>query len=223
MLHKKEYLDKLYNYYYMLILYKMINEHGFSYEFKDVYENFYSSSDYRFNEYGCDLINPYLKKYRSKEIELGKDILKNGMYTPFFISNSEHPYMFMGKHRLYSLKLCNKENRLDKKFIFVKSPYSTEKYVYWKKKMLDMNRINNFIDFISYKNMDEIYFDRKLSEFELILELDHLGAYISHNIYFLSEELGEENCIIKPNPILQDEKLFSDFINNPFKEVLIDG
>ena len=111
-----------YYYYYARWIWQLINLRGCSYQWLNI-------NDYEFNrdEISCKssidwsvstTYNSYLQMYENVKIELGKDIIKNGMYFPFIIAtdtNSKILPIIFGKHRLYSLQLNPDETR-DKKF-----------------------------------------------------------------------------------------------------------
>jgi len=85
------------------------------YDYKGLeYENFLTKNP-----------DPWLHMYSHNKLLLATDILNNGMYTPFFYyTKNNKNYIFLGRHRFYSLKLYEfiYNKKIDKNFLFIKLP-----------------------------------------------------------------------------------------------------
>lgn len=144
--------------------------------------------------------NPFLDNNKDNKICLAEDILNRGMYAPFIsyrngisATGKQIYYVVSGSHRAYSLKLLSQKQSLDKKFLFVYfKPYEEQKYetplplyTFDEKSPRKMS-ITNATDIFDVKIMTDYF------------------------IGFMNRCFFEQN--IQPSPILNNEKLFENFI-----------
>lgn len=120
--------EKHFNYeYYDLYLYNLhtiINTYGYKYRWVDLSEErFFNHSGHSFTNFSIH--DKFLQQYKEDKSQLGKAILRDGTYTPFFYFKNPNNYnmIVLGKHRLYSLLMCQLKEPLPRKFLFVEYPH----------------------------------------------------------------------------------------------------
>lgn len=115
-----------FNYYkaYIYNIHTFITKYKLHYEWLDLNNEFYLGvSNQQYYEFLNSFHNPWLDKYGKNQRGLGQDILKNGMFTPFFYTIRDNKkYIVVGKHRLYSLYVQNLYEPINKKFLFIELP-----------------------------------------------------------------------------------------------------
>lgn len=193
----------MYNKYYLTLynIHTLINYYGFQYRWLDISkESFYNytKASYKHTPMG----NLYLNEIQDDKIKMGEDILQRGMYCPFFyyIKNNQN-LLFLGKHRLHALLTYYKTNKFNKKFLFL------EYYTDPREAKKDSIEIPNDFPCL-YTWEKETYFKFKPKTYY------DLNILIMANGDDLSNWLYENH--IQPSSIINDEKLFEDFINKPF-------
>lgn len=199
---------QIYYYYYCLLLHNLIHNYNLSYEWLNL--NNYKFKNITGNKYkDFFLKNKFLAKYNSNKKGLGLEILEKGNYFPFFIledNEKKEKQILLGKHRLYSL-LSNKNEIIDKKFLFIKFPYLTIKDI-----ATNQQQQNKYIQSFT--------FDKGYNNF-VIKYYNEMGIFF-RNFLYISDNLPNLIYFYKdnilPNPIFNDEKLFEEFINSPFDE-----
>ena len=198
-----------YYYHYLNCIYQLINNYHWSYLWIDLNHSDYlykNCSGKRYKEFFTQ--NSYLNDCKNNKKQLGLDILKNGMYFPFFGLSLEQKELskhqinlLLGKHRLYSL-LNNKELLENKKFLFLIAPFSPSE-------MFNSKILINEEIYIAQKNNLYTFTAKNRNQFvrAFIMFSDTIPEWIY--------PYGE---LIKPNPILNDEELFKQFIESPLDE-----
>lgn len=146
-------------------------------------QNFYGNSKISYSHFEYKkTVDPWLNKYQNNCIELAKDILVNGMYTPFFYYElNGKNYLFLGKHRFYSLKLFNefnKNNKIQQKFLFIKIPNFSNKNLIFPNK--------DFYYFDTYSNK-EIFIVKYYNDINKLLQItgDALTQFLWNNKFIL--------------------------------------
>lgn len=209
---------QLYYYYYAKWIWQLIHYRGCSYEWLSINEHEFNRDDVS-QKSSTDWSesttkNDYLQMYEHEQIELGRDIMKNGTYFPLIIGtdpNSDVIPVIFGKHRVYSLQL-NPEETKDKEFLFIRFPHG----------------YNFFYDFTSDKTADyqknpiicnytHPSFSYSVYEYECDKE-----SLIFHEFLDISDDLPgrifKYRNLINPNPIFNNKEAWEEFINNPFDE-----
>lgn len=178
----------------LFILLKIYNfpVYWFKIDEKQFYD-YYSSPVWDFSYHKN---NPTLQKYKNSPTKLAEEILKIGMYFPFFFFEYKgYKIMLMGKHRLYALLQYNAIKKIDKKFMFIKLPYPWDiKFPLLKHTTAKYFSNNNLIpkDFkiTNYKNITDL----------LLNTGDCLGPRIT-------------SSNIKPFEAFNNEEAFKQWIN----------
>lgn len=196
----------LYYYHYLYFLHQFFQNGKWKYEFRNLL-------NYNFFQYGLDVAkadfdnfkyNPYITTNKKDHSALGKDILQNGMYFPFFCFKDKDlnkRSVLLGRHRLYSL-LLNESLIKNKEFLFLELPYYSFHDVY------------NSEDYIP--SIKCITIENHQIVFKILNnQKDTMEAFVT-----LSDTLPKliypYRDKIKPNSIFNNEKLFKEFIENPF-------
>ena len=161
-----------------------------------------------FESFSTDL---FLNEYETDKTILGKNILANGMFFPFYLLKDDNEYkkLFLGKHRLYSL-LCLPNQIKNKKFLFLKFPYSSSYELMHNRVFLKNNgEITKLL-----KDKDGIFKIKKISVQEDSVALHHFLKLCDA----LPRALSLYQDEIPVNPIFNDIELFNDFIIKPLDE-----
>ena len=198
-------MENIYNYYYLYNIYTLINNYHIEWKFINLNDSLITSildvSESNFSE-TKNHINKYLIEYKNNTSKLAEDIIKNGMFFPFFGTSFKEKYrVILGNHRLYSLLKYQKEKRIDKQFLFLSIPRNNEENIF-----NDSSFLYKFLSKEEYK----IIKVKPKNYSEIIPIMDIFGGQISNLLF-------EEKEIICPSKILNDEKAFINFINNPFE------
>lgn len=196
-----------YFYCYMISLYQLIHTYNCEWDFFTINEKkFLNGTNLNYEEFAR---NKYLEAYQDNKIGLAQDILHNGMYFPYFVygNKKEQPnehtiQLALGKHRLYSKLLYQyKFDLIEKKFLFIFVPNQLPKK--------QMPLLNYYFYILANKKTiisDAIFINSKT---ELMKYFDITGGILSNLLI---------NSGIVANPILNDEKLFKQFIESPLDE-----
>ena len=207
-----------YYYYYARWIWQLINYRGCSYKWINV-------NDYNFNleevskksctDWSTAVIqNEYLQLYQESKIELGRDIIKNGLYFPFIIGtnqmSNELPVIF-GKHRLYSL-LLNPDETKDMEFLFIIFPHGFDYFDTYKSNQNNDYQKNEIICTYLHPSYSWSIYEYKTNQENVIFS--EFSNFSDH----LPDQMFQYRDIIKPNPIFNNKNAFEDFINNPFEE-----
>lgn len=108
---------------YISNLKTIINKYPYKYHwfFIDEYK-FFNVTSWKANDFNFP--DKFLTKYKNEKIKLGQDILEKGTYSPFFYweDGQGKKHLLLGKHRLYSLLLCNQQEKIKRKFLFIEYP-----------------------------------------------------------------------------------------------------
>lgn len=138
--------------------------------------------------------NKFLVAYKNDLLELGRDILKNGMYSPFigdFRKEINAFHIRAGKHRAKALKELNEIKPLNKKFLMINLGN-------WKEQTLENPIIIETFNTNFVKKKKRILY--KSDIFSVLIKcINALNDW-----FFINK--------IQPLKILNDEKLFNEFI-----------
>lgn len=162
-----------------------------------------------FESFSTDL---FLDEYETDKTVLGRNILTNGMFFPFYLleeNDDEYKKLFLGKHRLYSL-LCLPNQIKDKKFLFLKFPYTSS---------YDLMHNNVFLKTSGEvtKLMKDGDGNFRIKKIPVQEDSDALRHFLKL-CDALPRALSLYQNEIPVNPIFNDIELFNDFINNPLDE-----
>lgn len=182
--------------------------------------------------------DPFLQEVHENKLDLGKKILENGTYWPIVISpiHEEKPekmYVFEGGHRVTSLKLLQLEGLVPEDFkilclefpnhyenLVVEQKFRPLKTPYRNRNLLEilygceilssevqyqrvLDLINNSTDYL----VDDYTLETTAKTVDdMITSTQCYPHYLRDLIYNVQDK-------IKPNPIINDEKLFTEWIN----------
>lgn len=213
----------IYNYYYLQMVHEIVNKLPCSYkwinlhEWKEKFPSFVLDEERLISSMQGDSGNAYLERTLANRPTLGRDILRNGMYFPFFYQrqgNKEMP--LFGSHRIYSLLACLKPED-DIKFLCIDFTRFVTYYYH-----LDVTK--DKAQFLKRMNFSE-----KMPCFTVDRFIDDSAVYktLSNNQqicweYFrcfndtLGTRMFENRHLVKPNPVFNDEKAWEKFIKSPF-------
>ena len=210
-----EELELIYKYYLFNIHY-MINVLHYNYKFINIndYNDFYykniTKSQLILNGIHSD--NLFVKIFSNQPTDLAKDILKNGMYVPFFggFTQEKSNILMLGNHRLLSLQDYDKNiAKMNKTFLLIEYPEDLT-YFDIKKHQGPVNKEKIYIyDFLE-SNIRKILVRTKEEYLSL---MDLYGGLIGDKIFMLKQK----NISFKAPLILNDEQEFIKFINSPYK------
>jgi hypothetical protein len=186
---------------YQYNIWHLINNYNLKYYWLDISkEKFYNGiHNGTFNDFSEIKEDPWLQKYSSNKIELAKDILNKGTFTPFiYYIKDNKKYILLGRHRIYSLNLLK---NINKKFLFIELPNIDKKEIYKNKKPLWF-----------YSNcVKDPCLESKVCSNRLIFDV------LLNTGDTLTPYLWENQCI--PFKPFNDEKLFEEWLNTPMKEL----
>lgn len=191
-------LSKLYNVYFLNDIKKLIKNYNCSYKFLSITD--YAFLNHSGLPYKSFTYNEYLKESQNDKTLLAKDILKNGMFFPFFgyIKDGQF-YIILGKHRLYSLLLQYKKQPFNNKFLFIIFPSDFLRKSKKHEQKQTMYKYDGQI-------LTELFI---VEDKELVTVVDKFGFFLSNEIFQFNKEHKEQ---IKPSLILNDEELFKQFL-----------
>jgi len=201
-------IQEIYNYYYLHNIYTLINTYNLQWEFLDI-SNVKNSfppdlEDCINNGENFNISNnKYLQKYSEKKIELAKDILENGMFFPFFATkDKEKIIIYLGKHRLYSLKLyMDLYPNYSKELLFIFLPEG------WRRQNEIPKSFQGVFLFNLNINQEQAIIHEYPEQWTNVIEnCDRFGSLISDFAF---------DYKLKPNKILNNKQAFIEFINNP--------
>ena len=199
-------MEDIYNYYYLYNIYTLINDYHINWYFINLHDSLITSTleifENNFSE-TKNHINKYLIEYKNNTIGLAEEIVKNGMFFPFFGFSFEENYkIVLGNHRFYSLLKYQKEEKkkIDRHFLFLCIPYDDEKNIFDSSLFL--------YKFLSEEKKEIIKVKPK-NYSEIIPIMDIFGGQISNLLF-------EKRKNIYPNIILNNKEKFEEFINQPF-------
>lgn len=181
---------------YITNIYLLLKTYNFHYNWFDIdKEKFYS---YYGNpqDFSNDRSNKTLLKYKDNKIGLAKELLKNGMYFPFFYFTYQNKkIILMGKHRLYSLIQLNKIQPIKQKFLFIELPAPWEVNF----------PLTNYCDCQYFSSQHLESYNLKIKNYKDITDLllatgDALGPII-------------KDLNVKPFKPFNNEYLFEEWIN----------
>lgn len=219
--HKKYFF--IYNYYYLQLVHEIVNKLNCPYKWMNLYEwkkffPFFVLNEKRIeSSMKEDHDNAYLTRTLKDETYLGKDILKNGMYFPFFYQRKgDKEIPLFGSHRIYSLLKCLQEND-DIKFLCIDLTKFVTFY-YHIEVTIDKAAFLQKINFPSYLPCFCV---------ETLVENSNLYKTTSNNQqicweYFrrFNDSIGtiisNYSNFIKPNQIFNNINLWEQFIKEPF-------
>lgn len=193
-----------YYYDYMLFLHRCFHIEHWEYKWINLLENKFECPIQVDPSMFINLNNSFLDEANNNKKLLGLNILENGMYFPFISLKDKEKgniQCLFGKHRLYSL-LLNSTKLNNKKFLFLKTPYLN---------MYEFNEKDYLICKIKcpYIKRGQINYKDTKNHIELINYFLSFSDSLPNHIYLYRDK-------IKPNPIFNNEKLFKEFIENPF-------
>lgn len=202
---------ELYNYYYTKWIYYLIKNGHVTYEwFKIDQDNIIFPRDLE-NLFESDTSNQFLRESLNDHKKLGRDVLSQGMYFPFFFWRKEEKFDYkkiirLGSHRLYSLTLIPEECQ-NKEFLALYFPMD------W-----SLGYRKAYMNYTTKEDLPCYLFNQ--SRFQLYEQPNSRDFYnIEYFIYF-SEQIAPgmfyHKEYISPNLIWNDKKAFEKFINNPF-------
>lgn len=150
----------------------------------------------------------FLNYYKKNKINLGKDIIKNGTFWPLFLCDN---YLIEGFHRVYSLKLLKDIIEFDKKFLCLNIPYDLNIYLS-NKNLLDLEDLENPINYYKVDLSGSVILDKTKNSYTIFMEtLKFSGDFLNNRIFQINKEYPN---YIRPNPIINDEKLFEQFLKD---------
>lgn len=149
--------------------------------------------------------NEYLNELLKDKVALGKDILINGMYFPFY---GEDNLVGYGGHRLISLQILQHIQPFNNQFLFIRYP---KEYIAanWRRTHpdLDLGTIDKNIDipFVNW-NTQRVVIIQSNNIKTIIEGFTHISDILGDKIFYAKD-------FLKPNPIFNNPKLFEEFIN----------
>lgn len=210
---QKEKIQEYYDFFYLKNLKKIIKNEKIEYNFYSLEEmNSYFSFDsipfYRSVNYNRDL---FLESFLQNKISLAKDIIKNGTYWPFWgIKYNNKIYIVEGKHRFFSLYSLNQIEKINKKFLCFILPVS---YFNYEKHYIELEqkKINVPCAYFYLNNSSFIDNFIPVNLFQVYRNILIFGMKLSDLIFKTNEKYPE---YILPHPILNNEKLFEEFLKD---------
>lgn len=202
-----------YHYYcfqYMANLHNLINKYHGTWKFVDINEvSFINMTNYDYRI--LNEKNPYLKECKTDVTKLAQDLLENGMIFPIFATYNDDENkinVVLGKHRVYSLLTLNQMTPIKKKFLVITFP--SEEI------LKDMKLFESDTEFMYLYSMDR-------SSKKLIPKITYFKEIMNLKRWVHTYDLAggiltfffKNNPKAIPNPVLNDEKLFKEFIENP--------
>lgn len=187
---------------YKYNIHTLINKYNFEYYWFYIDEFEFKNGAPNINPYDFTQLNdPYLLKYANNKIELAKDILKNGTFTPFvYWEQNNFKILILGKHRLHSLLQYNKKEKIKRKFLFIKLPYPPYVRIW--------ENYTEPILWFHFKSQKPV--ETTLTNyFQLAKLLVITGDTLSRKIY------GQN---ILPDKIFNDEILFKEWLSTSLKK-----
>lgn len=197
-----------YNYYHYFLfnIKSLVNNFGYIPHWIDLNEEkFMNHSGHSHTDFNTK--DKFLQQYSKEKMGLGKDIIKNGTYAPFFFYNdikNNKKKLYLGKHRLYSLLLCKKEQVLPRDFLFLESPI--DPLLYYENE-LNRNEIRQG-KIYEWQNTNSA----PILKTEMSLKDVAFTVLVTGDT--LSNWLFENN--IKPSNIINNKEEFERFIKEPF-------
>lgn len=196
-----------YDYYnlYLYNLHTIINTYHYKYRWIDLsQERFFNHSGHSFTNFAIH--DKFLQQYEKDKSQLGKAILRDGTYTPFFYFKNAGNYnmIMLGKHRLYSLLKCQMEEPLPRKFLFVEYAHDP----------LDNQAVH---EAKIEPSLPLYFFDRGVEKPELRYpDCEHrINIVLLCTGDFLSDFFFEEKT--QPSPFINSPEAFEEFLRNPFE------
>ena len=188
------YIAYIYNIYYL------INYYNLKYEWLDITKNnFFDGIKNRSYSNFSGFGNPWLDKYLSNTIELAEDIMENGIFCPFFYQKiNDKKYLIMGRHKLYSLLLYSKIKPINRKFLFIEIPNSTNQ--------LQIKDFSKKLFYFNHNNMNPIMYNLKTQK-EFFKIIHDTGDALTDYLWFKKSI---------PYKAFNNENYFQDWINKEF-------
>lgn len=192
-------LNKLYHCYFLENIRKLIIDFNCQYKFLTIKDyKWINISGLPYKQF--PFFNDYLRDSLQEKTRLADDILAKGMLFPFFgyIKDNQF-YVMLGKHRLYSLLTKYNQKPFDKKFLFIIFP---EDFLHTSQLLAEGKKMYKYEgDLLTLKKVEKNQ--------ELVTIIDKFGFFLSNEIFQFNKEHTEQ---IEPSLILNDEKLFEQFL-----------
>lgn len=210
---QKEKIKKYYDFFYLKNIKKIIKNEKIKYGFYDLekmnnYFPFNTISFHRNIEYGKDL---FLEDFSQNKILLAKDIIENGTYWPFWgIEYNNKIYIVEGLHRLSALYSLNKIKKIEKNFLCCILPISYFDYENYNIK-LQQKESNDVCEYFYLNDLNFIDKFIPLNLSQVYNNILAFGMKLSNLIFKANKKYPN---YIRPNPIINDEKLFKQFLKD---------
>ncbi|MFW6007781.1 MAG: hypothetical protein ACOCP8_00840 [archaeon] len=171
----------------------------------------------------------WLDNMKDNKMELGLDILKNGTYWPFTISDNNNKVL-EGKHRIYSIKLLYKEGIWpeNKKLFTIRFPDKIALTVkdFHQKNIVDSSlKINPIKMYCSFSNGLNKHIKKKFVKNNIVDVFDNKNIHLIeinnlHELYHIiivfptffrdyMFNLKKEGKMVKPNHVINNEEIFN--------------
>lgn len=210
---QKEKIQEYYDFFYLKNIKKIIKNEKIEYKFYNLEEmsNYFSFENFSFHRsinYNKDL---FLENFSQNKISLAKDIIKNGTYWPFWgIKYNNKIYIIEGIHRFFSLYSLNQTEKINKKFLCFILPVSYFNYEKYDIE-LQQKKINVPCAYFYLNNSSFIDNFIPVNLFQVYRNILIFGMKLSDLIFKTNEKYPE---YILPHPILNNEKLFEEFLKD---------
>lgn len=208
----KEKIKDYYNFYYLENIKKIIQNEKIEYGFYNLEKinNFFSFDPVSFHrniDYEKDL---FLESFSQNKVLLAKNIIEIGTYWPFWgIKYNNKIFIVEGIHRIFSLQLLNKINKINKNFLCLILPISYSDY---KKHNIKSQQKNNVpCDYFYLNNLSLIDKINLMDFYQIYENILIFGMKLSNLIFKTNNKYPN---FIKPNPIFNDEELFKQFLKD---------
>lgn len=199
----------LYYKYYLINIYNLIHTYQCNWYFEEIPKEhckYVNNTHLKHDHFQS--ANSFLNKYREEKMLLGEDLIKNGSFFPFFSHKNQRENtidIILGKHRVYSLMLYYNfhSEEIKKQFLIIELPEKTSNIYH--------SKINKDVFYAFREDLNPILVPQQLhSRFHLLVHLfDAIGGKLSNLLF---------NSNLSPSEILNNENLFTQFINEPLDE-----
>lgn len=204
-------IKNIYNSQYLFNIFQLLTKTNYTFNFLTVEDMLLIEDDLN-----KPLLNKdsFLQTWDKDKLFLAKDILSKGTYWPFIVTKNNE--VIEGRHRLYSLKLYDKYyKKIPIKFLCIKMPWDLNEWY-------NLNFLMNNVDLstpVKYYKLNE-------NPLALNKESTNNSCLIYQSLYKISNILlnnaifvinKKYKNFILPNPLLNNEELFNDFLKRGVK------
>lgn len=195
-----------YYHYFLFNIKSLVNNYGYIPHWIDLNTDiFINHSGHSHTNF--ETADKFLQQYSKEKMGLGKDIIQNGTFAPFFFyydKEKDKKMLYLGKHRLYSLLLCRKEQVLPRQFLFLESPVDPLTY---HENEIDRRKIRRGELYLWYSVENKPILKTEMSLDDVNFTMVITGDTLSNWLF--------KNKII-PSSIINNEQEFNKFIAEPF-------